>query len=298
MKLSVDKSSRYAKMRAHTWIHLLYGALEKVTGRSDIKQAGSFVDEDYGRLDFNADKPLSNKQLKQIEDIVNNYIKQAIDVDIFESSMEEAIEKWAKAFFDEKYGDKVRVINIPWADIQLCGWTHISNTSYIWAFKIETQEAVASWIKRISILTWPKVALKAMEQEKYIENIAESIDCAPAQILQKLEKVQKEASAYKSELENMKESMIVWNLKKLEKLDWKFDYQIALEDFDGIDFKTLVQKVRSNLDWNILIYAQQWNFAIIATDFSAKEFAQEKGLKWWWNDNMVQWKDPKILEIL
>lgn len=298
MKLSVDKASRYAKMRAHTWVHLLYGAIEKITQREDIKQAGSFVDEDYGRLDFNADKPLSNKQLKQIEELANTWIKQAIDVNIFESSMEEAIEKWAKAFFDEKYGEKVRVINIPWADIQLCWWTHIENTSYIWAFKIDTQEAVASWIKRISILTWPKVALDNIQKQAYIEDIAKNIDCAPAQILQKIEKIQKESSSYKSELENMKESMIVWKLKNIEKTWWKFDYNIVLEDFEGIDFKTLVQKVRSNLSWNILVYSKQWNFAIITESFSAKDFAQENKLKWWWNDNMVQWKDPKILEIL
>ena len=298
MKLVVDKASRYTKMRAHTWIHMLYWALEKVLNRKDIKQAGSFVDEDYGRLDFNADKPISYKQLKQIEELVNGWIKQAIDVEIFETSLQDAIKKWAKAFFDEKYWEKVRVIKIPWVDIQLCGGTHSPNTSFVWAFKIISQQAVASWIKRISIVTWPKVASDSIKKQEYIQDIAQKFDCTPSQILEKVEKTQKELNSCKSELENLKDAMIVWKLKTIEKTWWKFDYIINLEIFEGIDFKNLVQKVKSNLKWNILIYSKQWNFAIITETFSAKEFAKENNLKWWWNDNMVQWRDKKILEIL
>lgn len=298
MKLIVDKAQRYAKMRAHTGVHLLYGALEKVLNRKDIKQAGSYVDEDYGRLDFNADKPLTNQQIREIEKLVNNWIKQAIEVKIIETSLDEAIKIWAKAFFDEKYWEKVRVINIPKADIQLCGWTHSPSTNFIWAFKIIWQEAVSSWIRRITIITWPKVAEYAMEKETYLYNIAEKLDCAPAQILEKIEKIQKESISYKNELEKLKESMIVSKIEKLEKTWWKFDYIISAEDFEWIDFKTLVQKVRSTLKWNILIYSKQWNFAIITETFSAKEFAKENNLRWGWNDNMVQWKDLKILDIL
>ena len=298
MKLIVDKASRYAKMRSHTGVHLLYGALEKVLNRKDIKQAGSYVDEDYGRLDFNSDKPLTNQQLVEIEKLVNEWIRQAIDVEILETTLDEAIQKWAKAFFDEKYWKKVRVINIPWADIQLCGGTHSPTTNFLWAFKIVWQEAVSSWIRRIIILTGTKVALDDMEKEQYIQDIAKKMDCAPAQILEKIEKIQKEATSYKNELEKLKEAMIVWKLQKLEKTWWKFDYIILAEDFEWIDFKTLVQKVRSTLKWNILIYSKQWNFAIITETFSAKEFAKENSIRWWWNDNMVQWKDVKILKLI
>jgi len=298
MKLIVDKSQRYSKMRAHTWLHLLYGALEKVLNRKDIKQAWSFVDEDYGRLDFNADIPLTYEQLKQIEDFVNNWIKQAIDVEIIETNLNDAIRKWAKAFFDEKYWEKVRVINIHWVDIQLCGWTHSLNTSFVWAFKIISQEAVASWIKRISIITWSKVALYAIEKEEYINNIAKTLDCSTAWILEKVKKIQKESISYKNEVETMKESIIFDKLKTLKKTWWKFDYVVKLEDFNGIDFKTLVQKVRLNFKWNILIYSKEWNFAIITETFSAQEFIKENNIQWWWNNNIIQWKDLKILGIL
>jgi len=299
MKIVVNKAQRYAKMRAHTGVHLMYGALEKVLDRNDIKQAGSYVDEDYGRLDFSADKPLTNKQLEEIENLVNKWIYEAIDVEIFETTLDDAVSQWAKAFFDEKYGEKVRVIKIPWADIQLCGGTHAPNTNFLWAFKIVWQEAVASGIRRLIIVTWPKVAQFAQEKEQFINQIAEKLDSAPAQILQKVEKLEKELQKYKQEVENLKTSMIWAQLSKLEKQNWQFDYIVKLEDFSWIDFKTLVQKVRENLEWKIVVYSQAWNFAIISDgSFSAKEFAKEKWLRWWWNDNMVQWRDVKILEIV
>jgi len=299
MKLVVNKAQRYAKMRAHTGVHLMYWALEKVLNRTDIKQAGSYVDEDYWRLDFSADKPLSLEEIRKIENLVNKWIYEAIDVEIFETSLDDAVKQWAKAFFDEKYGEKVRVIKIPWADIQLCGGTHAPNTSFLGAFKILSQEAVASGIRRLIIVTWPKVAKFAQEKEDFIYEIAKKLDSAPAQILQKVEKLEKELEKSKNELESLKSSMVSSQLSKLEKQDGQFNYIVKSENFEWVDFKTLVQKVRDNLDGNILVYSQAWNFAIISDwSFSAKEFAKEKWLRWGGSDSMVQWRDPKILEII
>ena len=299
MKLVVNKPQRYAKMRAHTGVHLLYGALEKVLNRNDIKQAGSYVDEDYWRLDFNADKPLTNEQIKQVEDLVNNWIYQAIPVEIFETTLDEAIKKWAKAFFDEKYWEKVRVINIPWADIQLCGWTHSPNTSFLWAFKIIWQEAVASWIKRIIILTGPKVAKFAQEKEDELLQISKTLECSPAQINQKIAKIKKEAENLKSELESIKQKIIENKLSNITPSEWQFKYKIKLEDFEWVNFKELVNMAKNKLSWSMIVYSEQWNFAIISDgSFSAKEFAKENNLRWGGNDNIVQGRDLKILEIV
>jgi alanyl-tRNA synthetase len=84
-----------------------------VLNRNDIKQAGSYVDEDYGRLDFNADKPLTLEQIRQVENLVNEWIRKVIPVEVIETSLDKAISLGAKAFFDEKYGEIVRVIKIP-----------------------------------------------------------------------------------------------------------------------------------------------------------------------------------------
>ncbi len=300
MKLKVNKQQRYAKMRAHTWIHLLFWALEKITWRTDIKQAGSYVDIDYWRLDFNSDKPLNQSTIQQIEKLVNNWIKEAINIDIFETSLDEAIKSGAKAFFDEKYWKKVRIIKIQWADVELCGWTHSPNTSFLWAFKIISQDAVSSGIKRLVISTWPKVAEHSIEQENYINQIAQNLDSSPAQIIEKLWKNKKELENLKNELNKIKEWLINSKLKSLKKQNWDFEYIVKLEDFEGIDFKTLIQKIRTTFtNSNIIIYSQEWNFAIISNNnFSVKEFAKENWLKWWWSDSIFQWRDKKILDLI
>jgi len=299
MKLKVNKPQRYAKMRAHTGVHLLYGALEKVTGRKDIKQAGSFVDEDYGRLDFNADKPLTLEQIREIENLVNSWIYQAIDVEISETTLDDAISKGAKAFFDEKYWEKVRLINIPGADIELCGGTHSSNTAFVGAFKIISQDAVASWIKRLVIVTGFKVAKFAQEKEDYLYQIAKKLGSAPAQILQKVEKNEKELQTYSDELKVLKQSLLEWKLKNLKPLEGRFSYVINADEFEGIDFKSLVQAVRQYLQGSMIIFNKNWNFTIISDgSFSAKEFAKEKWLKGGWSDTIVQWRDIKILNII
>ena len=299
MKLIVNKPQRYAKMRAHTGVHLLYGALEKITNRTDIKQTWSYVDEDYWRLDFNANKPLTNEEIKKIENLVNEWIYKVIDVEIIETSLEEALSLWAKAFFDEKYWDLVRVVKIPGADIQLCWWTHSPNTSFVWAFKIVSQQAVASGIKRLVIVTWPKVAKYLQEKEDYLNTIAQKLDCSPSQIEQKISKLQKQLQVSENQLQNIKISTLENNLKNLPKKEGQFKYIINADEFEWIDFKTVVQTARNLLNDSMIIYNKNWNFAIVSDwSFSAKEFVKEKNLKGWGNDTIVQWRDEKIKSII
>ena len=299
MKLVVNKASRYAKMRAHTWIHLLYWALEKILNRTDIKQAWSYVDEDYWRLDFNSDRQLTIDEIEQIENLVNKRIYDSIEVEIFETDLKDAISKWAKAFFEEKYWDKVRVVKIQDADIELCWWTHTPNTSFIWAFKIISQEAVASWIKRLVIITWPKVAKNLQEKEKYIYEIAKRLDSAPSQIGQKIDKIQKKLQQTQGELQSIKQQLLKDKLKKAKKIEWKFNYIINSDDFLWADFKDVVKTCRENLNWSLIIYNSNWNFAIISDwSFSAKKFLIEKWIKWWWSDSIAQWRDKNIINII
>lgn len=155
MKAVVNKSQRIAKMRAHSWAHLLNGQLDKVLNWT--KQAGSFVDQDFIRFDFTTQKPLTEEQIKYIELEINKIISETIEIENFETSMEEAIKLWAKAFFEDKYWDKVRIVKIGDYSTELCGWTHANNTSEIGIFKIIWQEAVSAWTRRIIALTGPKV---------------------------------------------------------------------------------------------------------------------------------------------
>ena len=134
MKLLVDQSQRYAKMRAHTATHLLHAELAKIF--KNTKQAGSLVDEDYLRFDFHAERLLSQEEISAIENAINTLIYHAYTVDISEVSYPEAIALGAKAFFEDKYGDMVRLVRVFDYDhqpisLELCGGTHVTNTKDI-----------------------------------------------------------------------------------------------------------------------------------------------------------------------
>ena len=195
MKLSVDMDQRYAKMRAHTATHLLHAELAKIF--PNTKQAWSLVDSDLLRFDFYANNLLTAQQIKQIENNINQIIYKAFPVDLIETSFDEWVKLWAKAFFEEKYWDEVRVIRIhEWDEnlsVELCWWTHVNNTREIWAFAIISQEAVASWIKRITAYTWPKVIEKLHWYEEILDGALNVLDVKSyVQINEKLSKYVKE----------------------------------------------------------------------------------------------------------
>ena len=202
MKLIVDQCQRYAKMRAHTATHLLHTELAKIF--KTTKQAWSLVDEDYLRFDFNADRLLSPEEIHEIEKNINQMIYDAYMVEVKEVSYNDAIALWAKAFFEDKYGDIVRLVRVfthsdEIVSIELCGWTHVSNTKDIWCFAILGQEAVASWVKRITAVVWPKVALRINEIQGVLDVTVEKLWIKTAtQLADKLDKTLKEYDEMKS----------------------------------------------------------------------------------------------------
>lgn len=305
MKLKIDIKKRNWNMRAHTATHLLHWELNKII--KNTKQAGSLVDNDYIRFDFTCKKALSNKEIQQIEENINNIIYEWLSVNKKEMSLEQALQAWAKAFFEEKYWDVVRVISIwNWEkktiSIELCWWTHVDNTSQIWIFKIISQEAVSSWVRRIIAYTWTKVYNYIKEQDKLLQDISDKLDCTSKQIIEKLNKSQKELEQIKWEYESMKQNIVK---SILENIDWEskewFDKIINIskyEELNKINFKDILNIAKQVFDWeNIIIYNNDWNFVIFTKNINAKEFAKSKWLKWWWTNNIIQGKDHKIKQI-
>lgn len=146
--LEVDQEEREFVKRNHSATHLLQTALERVLG-DHIKQMGSFVSSEYMRFDFTHFEKISEEQLKEIEYEVNRLIALAIPSDIRVLPIEEANKLGAKAFFSEKYGDHVRVVRFGDDSIEFCGGCHVENTKDIGLFVIESEESVASGVRRI-----------------------------------------------------------------------------------------------------------------------------------------------------
>jgi len=152
VKARVTENVRMATMRNHTACHLLQKALREVLG-DHVHQAGSYVDEHRCRFDFTHFAAMTQEEIAETEDIVNNMIMAALDVDISEMPIDEARKLGAMALFGEKYGDVVRVVNVSGRSIEFCGGTHVDNTSRIGLFKILSESSVAAGVRRIEATT-------------------------------------------------------------------------------------------------------------------------------------------------
>ncbi len=155
----VDGERRKAIMRNHSATHLLHEALRLVLGEH-VKQSGSLVSPDYLRFDFNHFEKLSDEEIKEIETLVNKKILEGNDVETEELSIDEAQKNpKIKMFFGDKYGESVRVVSMDKDySMELCGGTHVSNTSEIGLFKITEETSVAAGVRRIEAVTGKGVA--------------------------------------------------------------------------------------------------------------------------------------------
>jgi len=302
MQLIVEQCQRYAKMRAHTATHLLHTELAKIF--KTTKQAGSLVDEDYLRFDFNADRLLSSEEIHDIEKNINQMIYDAYTVEVKETSYDEAVKLWAKAFFEDKYGDVVRVVRVFTHDneivsIELCGWTHVLNTKDIGCFAITGQEAVASGVKRITAVVWPKVGLRIHEIQGILDTTVEKLWIKTyTQLADKLDKTLKEYDDMKTNVEVLETNMIKQILTWSDFSSWKDLDKIFLIP-SALNFKNVAFQAKWIFEHqNVLIYTSEGWFILLTKKWvSAKEFAAKLGIKWWGTDTMVQWRDEGVLKL-
>ena len=171
----VSEEFRKGIKRAHTSTHLLHYALKKVIGEY-TNQAGSLVDSDYLRFDFNAFKGLDYKELAEIEDIVNDAIENSYNVETKEMPYSEALSGGATALFKEKYGETVRVVSIDEISKELCAGIHVKNTLEIRVFKILKEGSIGSNLRRIEAVCGNKAYLKFKEDSHKLNNLKELLN--------------------------------------------------------------------------------------------------------------------------
>ncbi len=201
--LEVDAERRADIAKGHSATHLLQAALRQVLG-SHVTQAGSDVNPDRLRFDFTHFSAMTPEEIQKVEDIVNEKIAEGLDVKTDVMSLEDAKKTGAMALFGEKYGDKVRVVRMGSFSTELCGGTHVKNTSVIRAFKIVSEAGVASGVRRIEALTGKAVFAYYAEVEKKLAEAAALLKTKPEEVPERIEKVLADEKAAKAEIESLK----------------------------------------------------------------------------------------------
>ena len=204
--LTVDEAYRKNICKNHSATHLLQKALKTVLG-AHVEQKGSLVTPDRLRFDFAHFQAMTPEEIEKVEAIVNEEIAKALPVETKVMSLEEAKKTGAMALFGEKYGDSVRVVCMGDFSRELCGGTHVANTSEIATFKIVSEAGVAAGVRRIEALTGDGVFAYYKEAEKELAEAAKLLKTTQAGILEKIAGLQNEIKALQSENESLKSKL-------------------------------------------------------------------------------------------
>lgn len=214
VKAAIDEARRRKIVNNHTATHLLHWALHQVLGEH-TKQAGSVVEPNRLRFDFSHHKSLTPDEIRKIEDLVNARIRENRPVKYYEIPYEEAQKKSdIKQFFGEKYGSRVRVVDIEFSK-ELCGGTHANMLGDIGLFRISKEGSIAAGIRRIEAVTGEDAEAMHRETEDLLDSLANSLKTQPQKLTERLEKLLEENKQLAQELKGFKKEQMSGLVKAL-----------------------------------------------------------------------------------
>ncbi|MBF41900.1 MAG: alanine--tRNA ligase, partial [Gammaproteobacteria bacterium] len=200
---SVNPVRRKSITLNHTGTHMLHKALMMILG-DHVQQRGSLVDDEKIRFDFSHHQSLSASEIREIESIVNEKIEENIDVQTSIMKHDDAIHSGAMALFGEKYGDDVRVLDVGDFSKELCGGTHVANTSEISIFKVISESSISSGTRRIEAITGDKALKWAKETEYLIESLTDLLQTRREDVTTKVESLLDANQKLQSEIKQLK----------------------------------------------------------------------------------------------
>jgi alanyl-tRNA synthetase len=203
VRLQVDLAARQATARNHTATHILHAVLREVLG-DHVKQAGSLVAPDRLRFDFTHFSPIAPDVLATIERKVNQRIFQNVATHIDEMAAEDAFQSGATALFEEKYGDRVRVVSLADFSKELCGGTHVPHTGDIGFFKIVAEASVAAGVRRIEAMTGEGALASVQQMAQALDQTARLLKDSPSNITMRIEKLLAHQKALEKQIEQLK----------------------------------------------------------------------------------------------
>ncbi|MDD8011092.1 MAG: alanine--tRNA ligase [Acidobacteriota bacterium] len=204
---AVDEARRAATRANHTATHLLHAALRSVLGEH-VKQAGSLVGPDRLRFDFTHFQALAEEEITGVETIVNEKIRENLPVGIDEMSLEEGLRSGAMAIFEEKYGERVRLVSVGEYSRELCGGVHAGTTGEIGVFKIVGESSVAAGMRRIEALTGEEAIEYIQENDRLIHAAAAVLSVSRKDLLAQIAKLQEHLKEKEHEIRTLRRSKV------------------------------------------------------------------------------------------
>ncbi|HEX4164638.1 MAG TPA: alanine--tRNA ligase [Bryobacteraceae bacterium] len=264
----VDSQRRGSTRRNHTATHLLHAALRQVLG-SHVKQAGSVVEPGRLRFDFNHYAALTDDERSEVERLVNQQILNNTVVETEVMDLDQALSTGAMALFGEKYGDQVRVVNIPGFSRELCGGTHVERTGDIGLLKIVYEGSISSGVRRIEAITGEGALERFQDATAQLTRIGELLHTSDSAAVPHLEKLLEQQKALERQIEQLKTRLAH---QQMEKLTGRVigTTTVVAEKVDGLDSKqlrTLADSLRNKWTSSVIVMASvnEPNIAIVST---------------------------------
>lgn len=256
LNAQIDRACRRRAQANHTATHLLQSALKLIVDPS-ISQAGSLVDFERLRFDFNCPRGLTTEELQQVEDQVNSWITEAHQAVIAEMALEEAKAKGATAMFGEKYSDVVRVVDYSGVSMELCGGTHVSNTAEIGLFKIISETGIASGIRRIEAVAGQSVLEYLQVRDTVVKELGDRFKAKPEELPDRITNLQQELKTTQKQLEAVKAELAIAKSEQLlttAETIGEFKLIVAeLNDADAESLKTAAERLQQKLGESAVI---------------------------------------------
>jgi len=281
--LSVDKNLRKATERNHTGTHLLHYALRKILGKS-VRQMGSLVEPERLRFDFAYQRQLTEEEIKKIEEEILEVILMDKKVNKEFLPIEEAKKRGALAFFEEKYGEIVRVVSIEEISSEFCGGTHLNTTGEIGILKIIKESSISAGVRRIEAITGFSALKEFQRKIEEIKEIKEELEVEEEKIIEKIRDLKEKNKELQKKLKKLyKEGTKNYILEKFGEINF---IRQEVEDMTIEEMRSMVDEYKNKIKESvILVYKKEENKGIfvigvtknIQNKIKASDLAKEFG---------------------
>lgn len=273
VRLAVNPESRLSTEKNHSATHLLQKALRTVLGEH-VEQAGSLVTADRLRFDFTHFSALTRAEISQVEALVNEKIRENLNVVTQEMTLDEAKKTGAMALFGEKYGEVVRVVKMGDFSTELCGGTHVGSTGEINAFKIISESGIAAGVRRIEALTGDGLMHYYQQTEERLHEAARTAKTTPAELTARIEAMLEEIKLLHAENEKLRSKLAGGALgdvmKQVRTIGSLAVLAAKVPDVDMNGLRNLGDQLRDKLGEGVIVLASvqgdKVNLVATATD--------------------------------